>query len=94
MRNPAMKYPFCHTFSPSGISTKFHGGSLSVEWALIKKVKETKNYMCIYGQRGLPMLLPKNQLDHAQLASLKALLELHLQTNARIKDWPTNIERS
>ena len=85
MRKPVMKSPFCHSFSPLGISTQFRGGSLTLEWNNIKKAAESKQYVAIYGKSGAPMLIPKGQLAPGQLASLQGVLDLHLGNKAKLK---------
>jgi hypothetical protein len=85
MRNPVMQSPFCHTFSPLGISTQFRGGSLSLEWSNIKKAAVSKQYVTVYGKRGVPMLIPKDQLAVGQLASLRAILNLQLRDKAKLQ---------
>lgn len=85
MRNPVMRHPFCHTFSRLGISTNFHGGSLSLDWSNIKKASETKRYLSIYGKRGAPMLLPKHQVNEGELASIRAILKINLHDEAKLQ---------
>jgi hypothetical protein len=84
MRNPVMKFPFCHNFSPLGISTKFHGGSLSLDWSNIKKAVENERYIAFYGKRGAPALIPKAQLREGQLASVREVLKLNLHDKAKL----------
>lgn len=85
MRNPVMQSPFCHRFSPLGISTQFLGGSLRLEWSNIKKAAESKQYVAVYGKRGTAMLIPKDQLAVGQLAALRAILNLQLRDKAKLQ---------
>src|SRR5437773_2586007 len=78
MRNPMMQSPIFHTFSASGITSKFQGGHLGLEWQLLRKAQETGWYISIWGKRGMPMLVPKNQLGKIELATLRTILQRHL----------------
>lgn len=85
MRNPTMKFPFCHTFSPLGISTKFQGGSISLEWSNIKRAAESERYIAIWGKRGAPLLIPKIQLREDHLSPLRTVLKLNLHDKAKLR---------
>jgi hypothetical protein len=84
MRNPVMQSTFCHTFSDSGIATKFQGGSIALDWQHIGSAKETREYVGIRGKRGAPMVIPKSQLGAEELASLRKILVHHLQNRAKV----------
>ena len=85
MRNPVMKAPFCHTFSPLGISTKFRGGDISLEWVNIKKASETSRYVSVYGRNGgAPMLIPKEQLSEREIAQVRTILKSSLHDKAKL----------
>ena len=79
MRNPMMQSPIYHTFSSSGISSKFQGGHGALDWELLRSARETHNYISIWAKRGLPMMIPKSQLGEVELASLKNILQSHLK---------------
>src|SRR5258708_2371891 len=85
MRKPVMQAPLHHTFSATGISTKFQGGSLSLDWQHIAGANENREYVSIQGKAGAPMVIPKAQVGEADLASLRSILVRHLQTQARVK---------
>jgi hypothetical protein len=85
MRNPAMQSAFHHTFSDTGILSRFLGGSLQAEWSLIRNADESPRYFAIQAKRGgLPMLVPKDQLTEADISALRRVLKLHLQANAKL----------
>ncbi len=86
MRNPMMRSPIYHTFSASGISSKFQGGSLGLEWPLLRKARETRHYISIWGKRGTPMIVPKNQLNEVELASLRSNLRFYMQARASLNE--------
>lgn len=83
-RNPAMRYPFRHTFSTEGITSAFEGGSLYLDWAHIRKAKESSRYIGISGKRGIPMVIPKSQVANTDLAVLREILRSHLQNKAKL----------
>jgi hypothetical protein len=84
MRNPMMQSPIYHTFSPSGISSKFQGGHIALDWELVRSASETGKYVSIWAKGGLPMILPKSQVGEAELAALKNILQRHLKTGAKL----------
>ena len=79
-----MRAPFRHTFSASGISSEFAGGSLSLDWQHIRRASETRHHIGIWGERGVPMVLPKSQVSSADLEALREILRSHLQNNAKL----------
>jgi hypothetical protein len=80
-----MQSPVYHTFSASGISSKFRGGSIELDWELMRTARETRRYISIWGKRRSPMLIPKSQVGEAELASLKNILQSHLKTGAKLR---------
>jgi hypothetical protein len=84
MRNPIMQAPIVHTFSAMGVSSKFKGGTLSMEWGMAKGATETDRYVSILAKRGTPLLVPKDQITDAELQSLRSILRGYLGTEARL----------
>ena len=85
MRNPMMRSPIYHTFSASGISSRFQGGNIGLDWQLVRSARESGRYISIRGKRGGPMLIPKRQLGEVELVSLRGILQRHLLTRAKLK---------
>ena len=84
MRNPIMASPFRHAFSDSGIASAFEGGSISLDWSQVRRATETARFVGIWGKRGIPMVLPKNQLSVRELTALREILRAHLNDNAKL----------
>ena len=78
MRNPIMQAPFHHTFSESGISSRFAGGSVTAEWSLLGHAEETSRYIGVWGKRGVPLTIPKSQLTDEEVKSLRSILRFYL----------------
>jgi hypothetical protein len=85
MRNPMMQAPIHHTFSASGISSKFQGGNIGLDWYLVRSAREMRKHIAIWGKRGGPMLIPKNQLSQTDLVTLRSILQRRLQTRAKLE---------
>jgi hypothetical protein len=83
-RSPAMRFPFRHAFSTSGVKSAFEGGSLSLDWSHIRKARESSRYIGIWGKRGIPMVIPKSRLANTDLTALREILRSHLQNKAKL----------
>ena len=82
MRNTMYQAPFHHTFSSSGITSTFQGGNATFDWSLLKKARETRQHIAIWGKHGMPMMIPKRELDMVKLGALRAILRTHLSSRA------------
>jgi len=84
-RSSLLRFPIRHTFSSRGISSQLHGATVALDWTLVQSARETNRYIGVWGKRGGPMLIPKKQIGESDLASLRRILQYHLQTKAKFK---------
>jgi hypothetical protein len=86
MRNPMLRSPIHHTFSPQGISSKLQSATIALDWVLVRRARETGRYIVIWGKSGGPMLIPKRQVGTGEMATLRNIIQSNLKTRARLSN--------
>src|SRR6185312_8793731 len=84
--NKAVKEKKTFTFSESGMSFKSDSVSSSVDWAVIYKIDEMKNYVIIYASKFIAHMIPKSCFSAEQLIQFRAMVRAVPGLKVRLKN--------
>jgi hypothetical protein len=82
-RNTFLKNTVRYIFSNSGISTAVASASSFVEWSWAARAIENRHHILLFLKNGF-VLLPKNQMNQDEIASVRTVIRGHLKHKAAL----------
>lgn len=76
--NELYETPIHYTFDENGVTTAFHGQSVTMPWIQLYKLVSTKRMVLLYGGRIRANVIPRDQLGDEAYRALYALAKEHM----------------